>query len=137
MVKKRDELLEDQRQLVAFHAAIQGTDDNGQLTIESAIQFVQALPKHLRHLLRDCWQSSSLEDVFGRLSEQLETKEVAGSQAAHQHALRRIKKYKQRLRKAKALTEKCTVYEPQDPDPIVAPPITKPAPIKRRKTNAK
>ena len=141
LVKKRDELLEDQRQLVALHATIQR--DDGQWTLDSMIQLVQGLPKHLRDLLRDCKSgapegpSSIFEDALGRLSKQLETKEVAGSQAAHQHALHRIKKYKQRLRKAKELTEQCQVYETADPDPIVAPPITKPAPIKRRKTNAK
>ena len=136
LVKKRDELLEDQRQLVALRATIQR--DDGQWTLDSTIQLVQGLPKHLRDLLRDCKSetpegpSSILEDALGRLSEQLERKEVAGSQAAHQHALHRIKKYKQRLRKAKALTEKCEVYEPPDPDPIVAPPITKPAGITKR-----
>ena len=110
LVKKRDELLKDQRQLVAFHAAIQGTDDDGPLTVESAIQIIQA---------------------------DLETKQIAGSQEAYQRALHRIKKYKQRLRKAKQLTEKCEVYETADPDPIVSPQITQPAPKKTRKTLAK
>jgi len=136
LVKKREELLEDEMKLMLFHEKIHQLED-GQVTAESIDQLVEELPKHLRDLLQDCGDEvpegqDSVQVALGRLSEQ--KNEFDSAQKKYQKSLNRLKKYKLRLRKAKGLTEICEVYEKADPHPIEAPAITPSAPRKRRRT---
>ena len=115
---------------MAFHSAIKCND--GQWDFDSVLQLVQGLPSCVRDLLQDCDPEEPFQESLGRLQDAIGS--LDGSQQAYQQALHKVKKYKQRLRKAKKLTKICEVYEEADPDPIVAPEITEPAPVTRRKT---
>ena len=129
-------LLQDQRELVAFHALIV-RGEGGWNSDDNMVQLVQGLSERVRSLLAKGAEAEP-EGITGAaldiVSSQLNSEELASIPSSGRElrkfiGTKALKKYKAKLRKAKAndYTDKCEVYETACPDPIVAPEITKPA----------
>ena len=138
LVKSREMLLQDQRELVAFHASIVRGD--GEWNSDNMGKLVQWLSERVRSLLVKGAEASepqgmsTTEAAQDIVSSQLNSEELAsipssGRELGKFLGTKALKKYKAKLRKAKAkdYTDKCEVYETACPDPIVAPEITEPA----------
>ena len=125
LIQTREMLLQDQRELVAFHETIVGADD--ELDPETMGLLVQGASQRVRTLLAkaDGITEAALDDV----SSQLNSEDLADIPSQTRRTSKQLKKYKQKLRRAKAshYTDLCEVYEAACPDPYLAPEITEPA----------
>ena len=125
LIQKREMLLQDQRELVAFHETIVSAED--EWDAETMGQLVQGASQRVRTLLA---KAEGITDAaLDTVSSQLNSEDLADVPSQLKRSNRQLKKYKSKLRKAKAeeYTEMCDVYEAPCPDPILAPEITKPA----------
>ena len=132
LVKTRDMLFQDQRELVAFHESILRSD--GEWDSDSMGQLAQGLSERVRSLVvkgseADEWNitEAQLQSAEAREQRDLASIPSSGRELRKFLGLNALKKYKAKLRIAKADTEMCEVYEKACPDPMVAPEITKPA----------
>ena len=128
LINTREMLLQDQRELVAFHETIVRAED--EWNAETMAQLVQGASQRVRTLLAKA--EGITEAALDTVSSQLNSEDLADIPSQTKRSKKRLKKYKQKLRRAKAdhYTDKCEVYETACPDPyvaILAPEITTPA----------
>ena len=125
LIKTREMLLQDQRELVAFHDSIERAEH--EWNAETIAQLVQGASQRVRTLLAKA--EGITEAALDTVSSQLNSEDLADIPSQTKQSNKQLKKYKQKLRKAKAdhYTDMCEAYEAACPDPIVAPKITKPA----------
>ena len=128
LIQTREMLLQDQRELLAFHESIVGAED--ELDAEAMGQLVRGASQRVRTLLAKA--DGITEAALDTVSTLLNSEDLADIDAQTKQTRKQLKKYKQKLRKAKAdhYTDKCEVYEAACPDPIVAPQITEQAPAR-------
>ena len=83
-------------------------------------QLVQGASQRVRTLLAKA--EGITEAALDTVSSQLNSEDLADIPSQTKRSKKRLKKYKQKLRKAKAdhYTDKCEVYETACPDPYVA-----------------
>ena len=95
--------------------------------VETMAQLVQGASQRVRTLLAKA--EGITEAALDTVSSQLNSEDLADIPSQTKQSNQQLKKYKQKLRKAKAdhYTDKCEVYEAACPDPILAPEITEPA----------
>jgi len=117
---------------VAFHASI--VRGEGEWNSDNMVQLIQGLSERVRSLVvkgAEAEGKSTTEAARDIVSSQLNSEELASIPSSGRElrkflGTKALKKYKAKLRKAKAddYTDKCEVYETACPDPIVAPEIT-------------
>jgi len=124
LIQTREMLLQDQRELVAFHETIVGAED--ELDAETMGLLVQGASQRVRTLLAKA--EGITEAALDTVSSQLNSEDLADVPSQIKRSKKQLKKYKSKLRKAKEeYTDVCDVYyEGSCPDPILAPEITKP-----------
>ena len=124
LIHTREMLLQDQRELMAFHESIFSAEH--EWDAETMGQLVQGASQRVRTLLAKAEgiTEAALDDV----SSQLNSEDLADIPSQTRRTSKQLKKYKQKLRRAKAshYTDKCEVYEAACPDPYEAPEITEP-----------
>ena len=135
MVKMRERLLQDQRELVAFHVLL--VHDSGEWDSENMAELVRGLSARVRSLLLQSMEAEGtgcIATALDNLAVQLNSEELASIHASGRRlrqflGTKALKKYEAKLRKAKAevYTDTCEVYETACLDPIVAPAIVTPA----------
>ena len=125
LIQKREMLLQDQRELVAFHESIVRAEH--EWDAEAMAQLVQGASQRVRTLLAKAEgiTAAALDDV----SSQLDSEYLADFLQTKRSKKLQLKNYKRKLRQAKAdhYTNMCEVYEAACPDPILTPEITEPA----------
>ena len=125
VINTREMLLQDQSELVAFHLSIERAEH--EWNAETMAQLVQGASQRVRTLLAKAEGNTAA--ALDTVSSQLNSKDLADIPSQTKQCKKQLKKYKQKLRKAKAdhYTDMCEVYEAACRDPILAPQITKPA----------
>ena len=128
-IQMREMLLQDQRELVAFHESIVRAEHEAEheWNAETMGQLVQGASQRVRRLLAKA--EGSTEAALDTVSSQLNSEDFADIPSQTRQSKKQLKKYRRKLRLAKAdhYTDKCEVYEAACPDPILAPEITEPA----------
>ena len=137
LVKRRDALLEDQRELQKFVKEILFDEDRDRRNPDRINELSQSLTGRVKTLLRTAMlegagRKTSPEAAQDILSFELESEELAHIPVSGKglrvftgsHAL---KHYRQKLQKAKDDTKECFFYEKPCPDPLTAPKKTEPA----------
>jgi hypothetical protein len=146
LVKTREELLQDQKDIVAFHTSL--LRGEGDWNAAAMSELVHRQSERVNSLLREAKEASeadaegmstaetardlstAMDIVSSRLkSEDLASIPSSGRQLASFMGEKLLKKYKSKLRFAKvsAYTEKCETYEWACSDPFVASEITESA----------